>query len=120
MTWVFNRSGESLPVAMLVHTSVNTFLSLALVQMFPMLPSQETSTVLLLVSTAAALVLLAATHGRLGYRPNSSPAAQSRPAGPRFPEIVEHGGDAPVHGVGRREGRAWRRCCGCACGQRLR
>lgn len=29
MTWVFNRSGESMPMVMLLHTSVNNFFSMA-------------------------------------------------------------------------------------------
>jgi uncharacterized protein len=73
MTWMFNRSGESLPVAMIAHTSVNTFFSVAWSQMFPALPAQDTTNALLLASTAAAMVLVAATRGRLGYRPDSLP-----------------------------------------------
>jgi hypothetical protein len=76
MTWVFNRSGESLPVAMLAHTSVNTFMSLAWVGMFPSLPATDASNMLLFASVPAALVLIAVTRGRLGYRP--------APSGPRL------------------------------------
>jgi uncharacterized protein len=68
MTWAFNRSGESLPIAMIAHTSVNTFFSIAWSPMFPTLPAHDTTTVLLLTSAGAAVVLLAATRGRLGYR----------------------------------------------------
>ena len=68
MTWVFNRTGESLPLAMLLHTSVNTFSSIALGTLFPNLPTADFSTSFLLGSTAVALVLLIATRGRLGYR----------------------------------------------------
>lgn len=73
MTWVFNRTGESLPLAMLCHTSVNTFFSVAWVGIFPTLTGADTSHVLLISSTAAAIVLLVATRGRLGYR---APAEQ--------------------------------------------
>lgn len=84
MTWVFNQSGESLPVAILAHASVNTFFSGPWAQMFPTLPAQDTTSAFLLASVAAALVLLAATRGRLGYRraiaPRLSPA-ESFPGG---------------------------------------
>lgn len=69
MTWVFNRTGESLPLAMLLHTSVNTFFSVAWSAIFPTLTSQDSTHVMLLGSTAVAIVLLIATRGRLGYRP---------------------------------------------------
>ncbi|HEX3792338.1 MAG TPA: type II CAAX endopeptidase family protein [Pseudonocardiaceae bacterium] len=69
MTWVFNRTGESLPLAMILHTSVNTFFSVAWSGIFPTLSSRDTSHVLLISSTAVAIVLLIATRGRLGYRP---------------------------------------------------
>lgn len=69
MTWVFNRSGESLPIAMLLHTSVNNFFSIAYSDMFPQLATQGTSHVFLLGSATIALVLLIVTRGRLGYRP---------------------------------------------------
>jgi hypothetical protein len=42
-------------------------------RMFPALPAQDTTKALLLASTAAAMVLVAATRGRLGYRPDSLP-----------------------------------------------
>jgi membrane protease YdiL (CAAX protease family) len=68
MTWVFNRSGESLPIAMLLHTSVNNFFSIAWSEMFPTLPIQATSHAFLLGSATICVVLLAVTRGRLGYR----------------------------------------------------
>lgn len=73
MTWIFNRSGESLPVAMIAHASINTFSGLAQPQMFPSLSSLQDMTgvsVLLPAAVIAALVVLAATRGRLGYRPH--------------------------------------------------
>ncbi|MFC4506867.1 MULTISPECIES: CPBP family intramembrane glutamic endopeptidase [Streptomyces] len=66
MTWVFNRSAESMPLAMLVHVSVNNFLSLAWSDMFPSLGIEDAAHALLLASTTAALIILAATRGRLG------------------------------------------------------
>lgn len=68
MTWVFNRTGESLPLAMLLHTSVNNFFSIAWSSIFPGTGPHTTTHVFLIASTVAALVLLAATRGRLGWR----------------------------------------------------
>jgi len=66
MTWVFNRSGESMPLVMLLHTGVNNFFSLAWSDMFPSLSEGDLAHALVLSTTAAALILLAATRGRLG------------------------------------------------------
>jgi membrane protease YdiL (CAAX protease family) len=68
MTWVFNRTGESLPLAILLHVSVNTFFSIVASEMFPTLGVQDATHALLLASTVTAGVLLVATRGRLGYR----------------------------------------------------
>jgi uncharacterized protein len=77
MTWVFNRTGQSLPLAMLLHTSVNNFFSLAWTGMFPWLSTASTAHAFLLSSTTAALILLITTRGRLGLRP--APAANPLP-----------------------------------------
>ena len=70
VTWVFNRTGQSLPLVMLLHVSVNNFMSLAYSDMFPsMATAEQASHVTLLAGTTAAIVVLAATRGRLGYRP---------------------------------------------------
>ncbi|MGX1368646.1 membrane protease YdiL (CAAX protease family) [Streptomyces canus] len=66
MTWVFNRSGESMPLVMLLHTGVNNYLSIAWSDMFPSLKESDAALAVLLAATAAALVLLIATRGRLG------------------------------------------------------
>jgi membrane protease YdiL (CAAX protease family) len=80
MTWVFNRTGESLPLAMLLHTSVNNFFSLAWPGMFPTIDPQRGSIhVQLIASGVVAAVLLLATRGRLGYRrkPEATAAVHS-------------------------------------------
>ncbi|MGW1564835.1 hypothetical protein ACWCQ1_51885 [Streptomyces sp. NPDC002144] len=69
MTWVFNRPGESLPLAMLLHSGVNNYFSLAWSDMFPWLPDGYAAHAFLLVSAAAAAVLLIATRGWLGCPP---------------------------------------------------
>jgi membrane protease YdiL (CAAX protease family) len=68
MTWVFNRTGESLPLAVLLHAGVNNYFSVIASQIFPSLTDKDFTHALLVASTAAAIVLLVATRGRLGYR----------------------------------------------------
>ncbi|GAB3951172.1 CPBP family intramembrane glutamic endopeptidase [Streptomyces sparsus] len=82
MTWVFNRSGESMPLVMLLHTSVNNFFTVAWSDMFPTSPVEHVTYAFLISSLVAALVLLVATRGRLGY-PKAAPD-------PRLPQ------EAPV------------------------
>ncbi|MFF7144890.1 CPBP family intramembrane glutamic endopeptidase [Streptomyces nodosus] len=72
MTWVFNRTGESLPLAMLLHTGVNNFFSFAAAGMFPELTQQDTVQAFLVASLVVAAVVLTATRGRLGYRKPSA------------------------------------------------
>ncbi len=80
VTWVFNRTGQSLPLVMLLHVSVNNFMSVVYSDMFPSLASAEqASHVTLLAGTTAALVVLVATRGRLGYRPDEEPASEPVP-----------------------------------------
>lgn len=70
VTWVFNRTGQSLPLIMLLHVSVNNFMSIAYSDMFPSIATADYSgKVTLLAGTVAAFVVLIATRGRLGYRP---------------------------------------------------
>jgi membrane protease YdiL (CAAX protease family) len=80
MTWVFNRSGQSLPIAMLVHTSVNNTMSIAWAELFPGSDSDDIALTFLVSSGVAAAVVLIATRGRLGYRSPGVPAAA--PASP--------------------------------------
>ncbi|MEV4841132.1 type II CAAX endopeptidase family protein [Nonomuraea sp. NPDC049486] len=79
VTWVFNRTGQSLPLVMLLHVSVNNFMSIMYADVFPSLATAEqASHVTLLAGTTAALVVLVATRGRLGYRPEPAPEAVHR------------------------------------------
>ncbi|MFM9555707.1 MULTISPECIES: CPBP family intramembrane glutamic endopeptidase [Streptomyces] len=66
MTWVFNRSRESMPLVMLLHTSVNNFFSVAWSDMFPSAEIETTTYAFLIASTLAAAVILPTTRGRLG------------------------------------------------------
>lgn len=67
ITWVFNRSGESMPLVMLLHCGVNNTFSVIWEDMFPSLSRSDAGHAFLLISGIGALVLLAATRGRLGY-----------------------------------------------------
>lgn len=74
MTWVFNRSGESLPIAMLVHTSVNNVMSIAWAELFPGTDVDDIALTFLVTSGLAAAVVIITTRGRLGYRGHEVPA----------------------------------------------
>ena len=74
ITWIFNKSGESLPVALLAHCSVNNFISVLWLAVFPTLDLSGIPNPFLpetIGFAVVALVLLVATRGRLGYRPES-------------------------------------------------
>jgi membrane protease YdiL (CAAX protease family) len=71
MTWVFNRSGGSMPLVMLLHCGVNNYYSLAWSDMFPGLSTETASTATLLCTVSGALILVVATRGRLGCPPAS-------------------------------------------------
>ncbi|WP_433218065.1 CPBP family intramembrane glutamic endopeptidase [Dactylosporangium sp. CS-047395] len=69
MTWVFNRTGESLPIVMVLHAGINTTYSLVWPEVFPTLnPVRDTLHGQLIGSTVVALILIAATRGRLGLQ----------------------------------------------------
>ncbi|HEY8481377.1 MAG TPA: CPBP family intramembrane glutamic endopeptidase [Spirillospora sp.] len=68
ITWVFNHTRESLPVALLLHATNNNVASIVLPEMF-----KDTEPWLMLAAGtigygALALVLLVFTRGRLGYK----------------------------------------------------
>jgi membrane protease YdiL (CAAX protease family) len=71
MAWVFNSTGQSLPVAMLAHVSVNNFVSVIWGEMFPTVGESAVSIALAVSSVIAAVVVIVLTRGRLGYRPDS-------------------------------------------------
>lgn len=85
ITWVFNRTRESLPLAIVIHASNNTFASLLLAATFTTLdPSRDVLMGAVIGYGALALVLTLVTRGRLGY------------GGPRD--------DQPEEGAGREPG----------------
>ncbi|MFE7441049.1 CPBP family intramembrane glutamic endopeptidase [Streptomyces chartreusis] len=73
MTWVFNKSGESMPLVMLLHCGVNNYFSMAWSDLFPSLSRTDVAHAFLLASLAGALVLVVATRGRLGLPKQPSP-----------------------------------------------
>jgi membrane protease YdiL (CAAX protease family) len=66
--WVVNNTKNSVFMAILVHASWNTFYSVALIRLFhsPIVLGSYLN--LAIAACALALVLIAATRGRLGYR----------------------------------------------------
>ncbi len=68
MTWVFNRTGESLPLAMLLHASVNNFASIVWSEVFPTIDAAGAYHALAGGAVVAGALVLIGTRGRLGYR----------------------------------------------------
>ncbi|HEX7349806.1 CPBP family intramembrane glutamic endopeptidase [Brachybacterium sp.] len=68
MSWVFNRTGESLPLSMLMHAGLNTFASTLAVEMFPGLDAERSLLSMTVAAVIAATALLITTRGRLGFR----------------------------------------------------
>jgi membrane protease YdiL (CAAX protease family) len=80
MTWVFNRTGESLPIVMVLHAGINTTYSLVWPAVFPALnPVRDTLHAQLIGSVVVALVLVVATRGRLGLTPPPRATPSMRP-----------------------------------------
>jgi len=68
-SWVYNRTDGSLFAALLLHTSYNTFS--VVLPLFSAPSVTSTDLPFAIVTTAAAVLILAATRGRLGYRPHA-------------------------------------------------
>ncbi|TCK21963.1 CPBP family intramembrane glutamic endopeptidase [Pseudonocardia endophytica] len=71
MTWVFNRTGESLPLAMMAHVSVNNFASVLWSEMFPSLDADNAMAAMASGALIAAVAIMVGTRGRLGYSPRT-------------------------------------------------
>jgi membrane protease YdiL (CAAX protease family) len=78
MTWVFNRTRQSLPIVMILHASINATYSLVWSAVFPTLNvNRDPLITQLIASTVVALILIVATRGRLGLRrPAPEPASE--------------------------------------------
>lgn len=70
ITWLFNSSGGSLPVVALFHAAMDTTASVAILSTF--YPWSD-GNLLYIGFAVVAVALIAATRGRLGYRPERSP-----------------------------------------------
>lgn len=68
ITWVFNHTRESLPVALLLHASNNAVASLVLPELFADTHESWMLTAGVIGYGTVAVVLLIVTRGRLGYR----------------------------------------------------
>jgi membrane protease YdiL (CAAX protease family) len=68
MSWVFNRTGESLPLAMLLHVSVNNFASIMWAEMFPTIDGERTMQAMAAGAVVVGAAVLIGTRGRLGYQ----------------------------------------------------
>lgn len=68
ITWAFNHTRESLPIAMLIHTSNNNLLSVLWPAMFPTLdPTRDFLLASIIGYGTVTVILLVTTRGRLGY-----------------------------------------------------
>jgi len=67
MAWVFNRTGQSLPLAMLAHVSVNNFMTVVWGEMFPTVAENLIGIALGISAVIAAVLIIVLTRGRLGY-----------------------------------------------------
>ena len=68
VSWFFNRTGQSLPLTMLLHVGVNNFSSIVWTEIFPTLDPARTLQAQAAVAAIAAVAVLLLTRGRLGYR----------------------------------------------------
>lgn len=83
MIWVFNRTGESLPLALLLHVGVNNTITTLWSDMYPGMTAGTMLLGLAILSTIAAVLLVALTRGKLGAERafGATPSATSgRPA----------------------------------------
>jgi len=69
MAWMWNRTGGSLVGVILVHGSINTFTA-SLTQIYPAEAVTHSLLNVVLGFAAAAIAVIAATRGRLGYPPS--------------------------------------------------
>ena len=68
MTWVFNHTGGSLLIMMLMHASFNTFANRVAAPLFPAPIFEDYGLLPVLIGfVVTAIVLIIATRGRLGY-----------------------------------------------------
>lgn len=67
MSWVFNRTGQSLPLSMLMHVGANTFASVMWAEIFPSLAGGMAMIAMATGAIVAAALIVIGTRGRLGF-----------------------------------------------------
>jgi membrane protease YdiL (CAAX protease family) len=72
IVWVVNNTRSSVLMAILVHASWNTFYAAGLVQLFRSPAVLGSYLNLMMAACALAVVLVAITRGRIGYRPEAN------------------------------------------------
>lgn len=75
VAYVFNRTGQSLPMVMLLHVSVNNFASVLWSDIFPTIDEEMVLPVQAVAAVIVAVVIVVLTRGRLGYKPEAPVAA---------------------------------------------
>jgi hypothetical protein len=81
--WAVNNTKNSVLMAILVHASWNTFCAAALVQLFPASAVLGSYLNLTIAAWVLALMLIAATRGRMGYRLETDAVFEETAAPPR-------------------------------------
>ena len=82
-TWLFNSTGGSLPVVALFHSSMDATSSVAVLALF-FQPGGDSGW-LYIGFAVIAVLLVVATRGKLGYKPEPAPAADRTPLGAPLP-----------------------------------
>lgn len=81
ITWLFNHTRESLPVAMLAHSSNNNFFSVLAPVIIPVVENSNNVLISSVIGYGvAAVILVTVTRGRLGYAPDNSALARNESA----------------------------------------
>lgn len=73
ISWFFNRTGQSLPLTMLLHVGINNFASIVWGSTFPSLDVDQSLRAQAVAAVVVAAVLLIRTRGRLGYVADHEP-----------------------------------------------
>lgn len=73
IVWLFNRTGQSLPIVMLFHVSLNNTVTVFWTAVFPGVPGEELQSWLLAGAAVAAAAVIVLTRGRLGLPRSTAP-----------------------------------------------
>ena len=101
MSWVFNSTGQSLPLSMLAHVSVNNFISVIWGDMFPTVGEGVIAPALAAGGVVAAVLVVVLTRGRLGLRKVDETVLVGPDDGLQTTanaEFRQHAGEVRLHG----------------------